>query len=270
MALYLIGDIQGCDVELGQLLERIDFSPSRDRLVILGDLVNRGPASADVLRRLMKLESAAVCLLGNHDIHLLALAAGASVQRGADTLDQVLNAPDRERLLRWLRHQRLAWFEAGMLMVHAGVPPQWSADQTLALASEIEARLKEPASADWLRQIYGDQPDTWSNELAGMDRLRYVVNALTRMRFCDANGRLELQTKTHAENAPPGFPAWFEHPHRKTASITVAFGHWSALGLLNRPDAICLDTGCAWGGTLSAMRMSPGSGARELIQIPCA
>ncbi len=269
MALYLIGDVQGCDRPLGQLLERIAFSPSRDRLFFLGDLVNRGPDSGAVLRRLMALGGSALCLLGNHDLHLLALAAGVPVRRGDDTLDNVLNAPDCGALLDWLSQQHLAWHEANCLMVHAGVPPGWSVAKALALAAEVEAVLRGPDCNEWLGQMYGDEPTAWSDRLAGADRLRYIVNALTRMRFCSAQGVMELDAKMGPDQAPPGFLPWFEHGHRQTASITVAFGHWSTLGLVNRPDLICLDTGCAWGGQLSAMRITRDGKERELIQVAC-
>jgi bis(5'-nucleosyl)-tetraphosphatase (symmetrical) len=269
MALYLIGDVQGCDRELGQLLELLAFSPSRDRLVVLGDLVNRGPDSAAVLRRLATLDTAVTCLLGNHDLHLLAVAAGVRPLRRGDTVQDVLQAGDRDALLGWLRQQRLAWFEQDCLMVHAGVPPGWTVEQTLGLAAEVEAVLRSPQCDDWLPQMYGDRPHAWRDNLAGADRLRVVVNALTRMRFCTDAGRMEFDGKGGPDTAPVGYLPWFEHAHRKTASTRVAFGHWSTLGLLDRPNLICLDTGCAWGGQLSAMRLGPGAMQRELIQVPC-
>lgn len=269
MALYLIGDVQGCDGPLRRLLERIAFSPSRDRLFFLGDMVNRGPDSGAVLRRLMALGGSALCLLGNHDLHLLALAAGVPVSRGEDTLDELLAAPDRGALLDWLKQQHLAWQEANCLMVHAGVPPDWSAAKALALAKEVQAVLRGPDCDAWLGQMYGDEPTAWRDDLAGADRLRCIVNALTRMRFCSAQGVMELDANMGPGQAPPGFLPWFEHLHRQTASTTVAFGHWSSLGLLVRPDLICLDTGCAWGGQLSAMRISRDGKERELIQVAC-
>jgi bis(5'-nucleosyl)-tetraphosphatase (symmetrical) len=269
MALYLIGDVQGCDEALARLLGRIDFSPSRDQLCLLGDLVNRGPDSLAVLRRCTRLGASAVCLLGNHDLHLLAVAAGARHQHHGDTTGDVLDAPDRAALLDWLRQQRMAWQAQGCLMVHAGVPPSWSVPQALALAAEVESVLRGPHCDAWLPAMHGDQPARWSDELTGADRLRCIVNALTRVRFCTPDGTMEFNTKGGPEAAPAGHLPWFAHAHRKTAGSTVAFGHWSTLGLLNRPDLICLDTGCAWGGQLSAMRLDDNPAQRELIQLPC-
>lgn len=268
MALYLIGDVQGCDEALGSLLDAIAFSPSRDRLCLLGDLVNRGPASAAVLRRCMSLGESAVCLLGNHDLHLLALAAGVRKLHQGDSVQDLLNAPDRADMLDWLRQQRMAWREHDCLMVHAGVPPSWTAEQTLALAGEVEAVLRGPDCQPWLAKMYGDEPLRWSDGLTGAARLRCIVNALTRIRFCNIGGDMEFESKGGPQQAPQGFMPWFDHPQRKTADMTIAFGHWSTLGLMNRPDAICLDTGCAWGGSLSAMRLG-ANGERELIQVPC-
>lgn len=268
MALYLIGDVQGCNAELGQLLERLDFSPSRDHVVVLGDLVNRGPDSAGVLRRLMRLEGAATCLLGNHDLHLLAIAAGAHPLRRGDTVADILAAPDREAMLLWLRHQRLAFSAQGCLMVHAGVPPAWTVERTLALAAEVEAVLQGSEVDEWLPRMYGDEPAQWNEGLVGEARLRVIVNCLTRMRFCRADGSMEFDTKGGPASAPPGFAPWYEHPARATASATVAFGHWSTLGLMLRPDAICLDTGCAWGGSLSALRWGDTARNHQLTQVP--
>jgi bis(5'-nucleosyl)-tetraphosphatase (symmetrical) len=269
MALYLIGDVQGCDEALGRLLERIAFSPSRDQLCLLGDLVNRGPQSLAVLRRCMGLGASAVSLLGNHDLHLLAVAAGVRRLHRGDTTGDVLDAPDRPALLDWLRQQKMAWQAQGCLMVHAGVPPSWTVQQTLALAAEVESVLRGPQCAAWLPRMHGDQPARWSDELAGAERLRCIVNALTRMRFCTPDGTMEFETKGSIEATPAGHLPWFEHRHRKTAGTTVAFGHWSTLGLLNRAELICLDTGCAWGGQLSALRLGANASQRELFQLPC-
>jgi len=264
---YLIGDVQGCCDALERLLAKIDFSPSRDRLYLLGDLVNRGPASLATLRRLAALGEAATCLLGNHDLHLLAAAHGVRPLHRSDTLREILDAPDRAALLDWLRRQRLACFAQGWLMVHAGVLPQWDSEQTLALAAEVEAVLRGPALAEFLPLMYGNAPDRWDAGLRGADRLRCIVNALTRLRFCDAEGRMDLKTKDGADGAPPGFMPWFEVPGRRSAGVPIAFGHWSTLGLINRPDLLSLDTGCVWGGRLSAMRVDGGH--RELIQVGC-
>ena len=260
MALYLIGDIQGCDAPLQRLLDELDFSPSRDTLFLLGDLVNRGPASAAVLRRLMGLGAAARCLLGNHDLHLLAVASGARAAHRKDTLQETLQAPDRHAMLEWLRHQSLAFLESiggrNLLMVHAGVLPQWTAQQTVQLAREVEQVLRLPAADDFFRQMYGNAPDRWSDDLRGVDRIRVIVNALTRLRFCSVDGVMEFDTKDSAAAAPPGFMPWFDVPGRQTADDVVAFGHWSTLGWLGRADALALDSGCVWGGCLTALRIS--------------
>ena len=275
--MYLIGDVQGCDGALQRLLEEIAFSPSRDSLVVLGDLVNRGPDSASVLRRLMALGDAAQCLLGNHDLHLLAVAQGVRSPGRGDTLDAVLQAPDCAAMLAWLRRQHLALSTtvAGKLclMVHAGVLPQWTAAQTLALAGEVQAVLRGPDLPDFLHQMYGNEPNAWRDDLSGAPRLRVIINALTRIRFCTPQGAMEFAAKgLRAQDAPPGYVPWFDAPNRKTADVTVAFGHWSTLGWLDRPDLLSLDSGCVWGGRLSALRLagSRGDGRQKaLIQVPC-
>ena len=277
MAMYLIGDIQGCDEPLQRLLQRIDFSPSRDTLFVLGDLVNRGPTSDAVLRRLMAYGDAARCVLGNHDLHLLAVAHGACQASRKDTLDGVLQAKDRAAMLHWLRHQRMAILETlgekTLLMVHAGVLPAWSATKTIALASEVEACLQGGNAADFFHSMYANAPGAWSASLRGNDRLRVIVNALTRLRFCTAAGLMEFDTKDSAAAAPAGYMPWFEVPGRKTAQVTVAFGHWSTLGWLGRNDVLALDSGCVWGGCLSALRVSAGAAHApldmELIQVKC-
>jgi bis(5'-nucleosyl)-tetraphosphatase (symmetrical) len=265
---FIVGDVQGCCDAFDRLLAEIGFSPSRDHLWLLGDLVNRGPQSAATLRRLIGLGAAASCLLGNHDLHLLAVADGAQRLKTQDTLDDVLRAPDLEALLAWLRSQRLAAADDGWLFVHAGVVPAWDVAQTLALAAEVEAVLGGPERRPFMRALYGDKPTRWKNSLQGHDRLRFVVNALTRIRFCSADGRLELATKEGAQAAPQGFMPWFDVPGRRTATTPIACGHWSTLGLLNRPDVLCLDTGCVWGGALTAARID--GGRRELFQVRCA
>ena len=264
---YLIGDLQGCCDAFERLLQRLDFSPSRDRLWLLGDLVNRGPESLATLRRLRALGSAATCLLGNHDLHLLAVAQGVRPVHRHDTLAPILQAPDREALLDWLRHQRLAVFEAGWLMVHAGVVPQWSRDDTLTAAAEVEAVLRGPALPDFLQAMYGNEPARWSPDLAGTDQLRFTVNVLTRLRFCTADGTMDFKAKDGAGTAPAGFLPWFDVPGRRTADTPIAFGHWSTLGLLNQPALLGLDTGCIWGGKLTAARVDGVE--REIIQVDC-
>lgn len=264
---YLIGDIQGCCDALERLLALIDFSPSRDRLWLLGDLVNRGPASLATLRRLHQLGDAARCLLGNHDLHLLAAAHGVRPPQRSDTLDELLAAPDRTALLDWLRQQHLALFEAGWLMVHAGVVPQWSRDDVLAAAAEVQGVLRGPDLPGFLHAMYGNEPARWDPALRGTARLRFTVNALTRLRFCTADGTLDFKTKDGAGAAPEGFMPWFEVPGRRTAGVPVAFGHWSTLGLVDQPDLLGLDTGCVWGGRLTAARVD--GARREIIQVDC-
>jgi bis(5'-nucleosyl)-tetraphosphatase (symmetrical) len=273
MALYMIGDVQGCDGALQRLLDTLDFSPSRDTLYLLGDLVNRGPDSAAVLRRLMGYGDAARCLLGNHDLNLLAVAQGARKPHRKDTLDAVLHAPDCHAMLHWLRHQKLAISLecAGqpLLMVHAGVLPQWSVSQTLALAREVEEMVQGGHAASFYPAMYGNTPDRWSDDLTGMDRLRVIVNALTRLRFCNAEGSMEFETKEGAAGAPAGYMPWFDVPGRRTADATVAFGHWSTLGWLGRSDLLSLDTGCVWGGCLSALQFNLQDTNQSLIQVRC-
>ncbi len=264
---YLVGDLQGCADPLDRLLATIGFSPSRDTLVVLGDLVNRGPDSLAVLRRLRALGSSAICLLGNHDLHLLAVANGVRRPHRSDTLDEILAAPDRMASLDWLRQQRLAHLHCGWLCVHAGVLPQWDREQTLTLAAEAEALLRGDQFQDFVRIMYGDEPRLWRDDLAGADRVRCIINALTRIRYCRTDGTLEFATKSSSAEPPQGFMPWFEVPGRRTNGTPIAFGHWSTLGLIDHPDLLSLDTGCVWGGCLSAVRVD--SGRRDLIQIPC-
>ena len=273
MAAYLIGDVQGCDEPLGRLLDAIDFSASRDTLYVLGDLVNRGPASAAVLRRLMALGHSARCLLGNHDMHLLACAYGIRRPHKRDTLDEVLAAPDRTILLDWLRRQPLALHEtvAGrpLLMVHAGVLPQWTAKRTVALARELEDVLRGDDILGFLREMYGNAPDRWQDDLQGNARLRVIINALTRLRFCRADGQMEFESKDSAATAPEGFMPWFDVPGRRSAAERIAFGHWSTLGAVDRPGLLALDTGCVWGGCLTAARLGGGGSSVERISVRC-
>ena len=269
MALYLIGDVQGCDAALGQLLDKLAFSPSRDTLYLLGDLVNRGPDSLAVLRRMVALNGAAHCLLGNHDLHLLATAHGVRKPHRSDTVGDILRATDRSALLDWLRHRPLALQAHGWLLVHAGVLPSWDAAQTLALAGEVEAVLRSKEWVAFLHGMYGDQPDRWHDGLQGAERLRVIVNALTRLRFCSAEGAMEFATKNAAAAAPPGFMPWFEVPGRRTAGTPLAFGHWSTLKEVPRADVLALDTGCVWGGCLTAARLLEAPGAVERISVDC-
>ncbi|MCL5740238.1 MAG: symmetrical bis(5'-nucleosyl)-tetraphosphatase [Betaproteobacteria bacterium] len=273
MALYCIGDIQGCDSALGRLLDLIGFSASRDTVYLLGDLVNRGPDSAAVLRRCMAHGDALRPLLGNHDLHLLAAAHGARKPSRRDTLASVLDAPDRDALMQWLRLQPLARLHMHggnpLLMVHAGVLPAWTATDTMDLANEVHHVLRGADLPAFLQQMYGNTPDRWDDSLTGPDRLRVVVNALTRLRFCSERGVMDFNSTESACAAPPGLMPWFDVPGRSTANTLVAFGHWSTLGWLNRPHCLGLDTGCVWGGCLSAVRFGSSLDERELLQVHC-
>jgi bis(5'-nucleosyl)-tetraphosphatase (symmetrical) len=264
---YLIGDLQGCCSALENLLSHLDFSPSRDHLYFLGDLINRGPASLQTLRRLQGMGHSATCLLGNHDLHFLAVAHGTRSLNRNDTLNELLDAPDRAHLVDWLRGQRLAVFEHGWLMVHAGVVPQWHLGDVLALASQVEQRLRGSDLAEFLQVMYGNDPNRWDASLAGDARLRFVVNVLTRIRFCTLDGALDMSTKDGQADVPPGLCRWFEAPQRQTSEVPIAFGHWSTLGLMAQPHLLSLDTGCVWGGKLTAARLSEGSA--EIFQVEC-
>ncbi|MEF7613842.1 symmetrical bis(5'-nucleosyl)-tetraphosphatase [Aquincola sp. MAHUQ-54] len=264
---YLIGDLQGCCDALERLLAEIAFSPSRDHLTVLGDIVNRGPSSLATVKRLQALGSSAEALLGNHDLHLLAVAYGIRPQHAGDTLGDILDDPQRDRWIDWMRQRPLALMQAGWLCVHAGVAPTWDAAQALALAGEVEQMLQGSDPAGFLRTMYGNEPRRWHDDLAGADRLRFIVNVLTRVRFCTADGALDLKTKDGADAAPPGHVPWFDVPGRATAGVPIAFGHWSTLGFVERADLLCLDTGCVWGGTLTAMRVD--GGRRELHRVAC-
>jgi bis(5'-nucleosyl)-tetraphosphatase (symmetrical) len=264
---YIVGDVQGCCDALDRLLAQIAFSPSRDRIVVLGDLINRGPKNLQTLERLRGLGAAATCLLGNHDLHLLAVAHGLRQPHEGDTIADILAAPERDAWIDWLRQHRLAVHDDGWLMVHAGVVPQWDLAMTLQLAGEVEARLRSHDLRDFLAVMYGNEPSRWDASLAGDARLRFVVNVLTRVRFVRPDGTLELKVKDAAAGAPPGLVPWFDAPGRRSAGVPIAFGHWSALGLVSRPDLLALDTGCVWGGKLTAVRID--GGRREVTQVAC-
>ena len=266
MATYAIGDVQGCYGELCALLEEIRYDRSRDRLWFVGDLVNRGPGSLETLRFVKGLGARAVTVLGNHDLHLVALACGHGRARGDDTLDAVLDAPDRSELIDWLRTLPLLHARGDYVMVHAGLLPQWSVAKAQSLAREVEAELRGPNHMEFLALLYGSKPEAWSEDLSGADRLRVIVNAMTRMRFCTAEGRMEFRSKGESTLAPPGYLPWFEVPQRASAAATIVCGHWSALGLKLLPNLIALDAGCVWGGQLTAIRLED----RALVQVPCA
>lgn len=262
MATFAIGDVQGCFDELQELLARIGFDRARDRLWFVGDLVNRGPKSLEVLRLVRSLGDAALVVLGNHDLHLLAVAEGFARKRADDTLDAVLDASDREALLAWLRGRPMMLAEGRYALVHAGLLPQWSVDEALALAAEVEATLRGPEFRAFFARMYGGTPDRWDESLSGVDRLRLIVNAMTRLRFCTPEGAMDFHVKN--EQAPAGYLPWFEArvPREEPA---IVCGHWSALGLKLTERFALLDSGCVWGGALSALRLED----RWLVQVPC-
>ena len=266
LATIAIGDVQGCYDPLMRLLERAGFDERRDVLWFVGDLVNRGPQSLETLRFVKGLGTRAVTLLGNHDLNLLAVAAGVRKPHRGDTLDGILAAPDREELLSWLQHRSLMHAGGGYAMVHAGLLPQWSIGQALALAREVEAALQAPDHREFLTRMYGNEPLRWRDDLSGYDRLRIIVNAMTRMRLAAADGTLELDHKLGLETAPAGYFPWYDVPGRTSRGTPIVFGHWAALGLVMREDAVCLDSGCVWGRALSALRLED----RKLFQLDCA
>jgi bis(5'-nucleosyl)-tetraphosphatase (symmetrical) len=265
MTIYAIGDVQGCHQRLLELIERVNSISVDSKLIFVGDLVNRGPQSLATLRQIRALGDTANMVLGNHDLHLLAAAHGIRKPHASDTVDDILGAPDCDELLDWLRRQPLALFEKGHLFVHAGVLPQWTVEQTLELAHEVETVLRGPNWVSFLREMYGNAPARWDDTLKGADRLRCIVNALTRIRFCSLDGTMEFMSKEGLPMAAPGYFPWFDIPGRKTEDVTIVCGHWSTLGLMMRPNLICLDTGCVWGGKLTAVRIED----RAVFQVDC-
>ncbi|MDO3385265.1 symmetrical bis(5'-nucleosyl)-tetraphosphatase [Gilvimarinus sp. SDUM040013] len=269
MSTYAIGDIQGCLKPLQKLLKKINFDPAQDQLWIAGDLVNRGPKSLATLRYLYSIRHCVTAVLGNHDLHLLAVAWGKKRSGPADTLNAILEAPDGPILIDWLRHRKLLHTDEnlGYTMVHAGIPPIWTLEQAEAYAREVEAVLQSDYVEEFLGQMYGNKPNKWKNRYIGYDRLRLITNYLTRMRFCDAEGELELTNKS----APTGlqseqFLPWFDHPNHLCGDTRIVFGHWAALEGQAEPEHItALDTGCVWGGCLSALRLEDG----ELVSVKC-
>lgn len=265
MATYAIGDVQGCYDALRRLLDIVRFDPPHDCVWFVGDLVNRGPQSLETLRFIISLGDAAVPLLGNHDLHLLVAASGYTKVYPGDTFGDILAAPDREELLHWLRGQKLMHVDKGYAMVHAGLLPQWTIAQALALAHEAETVLRGDNHDDFLRPLYGNQPSRWRDDLAGDDRQRVIVNAMTRMRVCTADGEMEFRHKLGPIDMPPGFMPWFEVPGRASRGTPILFGHWASLDVLVRDDVIGLDSGCVWGRKLTAMRLED----RRLFQCGC-
>lgn len=266
MSTYAIGDIQGCFTSLCQLLDHCQFRPAHDRLWFVGDLVNRGPRSLETLRLVRALGPVVTTVLGNHDLYLLMVAYGAIKKRnGDDTLDPILNAPDREELLTWLRHQPLCHTEGQYALVHAGILPEWSVKKARKLSQEVEFALQGQDHKTFLQDLWGSEPYHWSDKLKGIDRLRMIVNIMTRMRFCQPDGTLNFKAKGPPNKATDGLIPWFELPKRKSSKHTLVVGHWSALGLRLEDNLIALDTGCLWGGKLSALRLED----RQLFQVDC-
>lgn len=266
LATYAVGDIQGCFDSLLRLLERCRFDPSRDRLWLVGDLVNRGPRSLETLRFVRDLGPAATTVLGNHDLYLLMLAEGFGKRGKDDTLDEILNAPDLAQLLDWLRRQPLCHLENGFCMVHAGLLPQWTAAEARALAAEVEAVLAGPDHRALMANLWGSEPAAWRDDLVGWPRLRVIVNAMTRLRFCTPEGVMEFRTKGELSDAPAGYLPWFLVPGRRSVADVLVSGHWSALGLKIEANLLALDSGCLWGRHLSAVRLED----RALFQVDCS
>ena len=268
MATYAIGDIQGSYNEFRRLLDLINFN-AKDKLWLVGDIVNRGPDSLLLLRFLRAMNDAVVAVLGNHDLHLLMVAEGFAKAQPGDTLQGVLNAPDRDELLHWLRHQRLLHVSGEYVMVHAGLLPSWDVTQAAKLAQEVESFLHNEDHKEFRRlcsHMYGNQPDQWNANLKGYERIRVIINAMTRMRVCTYDGRMDFTFKGRAEDIPIGYLPWFDVPGRASKQATVICGHWSALSLQVKSNLIALDTGCMWGGSLTAIRLED----RKIFQVPCA
>lgn len=255
MATYAIGDVQGCHDELLVLLDRIRFDPAADQLWFVGDLVNRGPRSLETLRTIRDLGNSAVSVLGNHDLHLLAVAEGISRTKHRDTFGDILAAPDRDELLHWLRQRPLLHHGGEFYLIHAGLPPQWDMDQANRLAQEAETALRSPDYREMLWHMYGNEPNRWDDHLGDWERLRFITNSFTRLRYCTADGRMEFKQKGQPGTQPAGLMPWFEVPGRRSAGARILFGHWSTLGFHVSQSAYCLDTGCLWGGELTALRI---------------
>ncbi len=266
MALYAIGDVQGCFTELQKLLEKIAFDPASDRLWFTGDLVNRGPRSVDTLRFVKSLGEKGVSVLGNHDVHLLAVSQNARPLKKNDTFGDVLAAPDADELIDWLRHRPLLHYQDGFCLVHAGLSPQWDLETALRCAAEVEQALQGPEFNPLLAHIYGNQPDRWAESLRGFDRLRFITNAFTRLRYCTRDGRIDLQEKNRPGSQAPHLIPWFEVPGRKSRQLTILFGHWSTLGFYVGNGCYGLDSGCLWGQQLTALRLD---GEIRRCSLPC-
>lgn len=271
MAIYAIGDVQGCYDELMALLDLIRFNPGSDTLWFTGDVVNRGPKSLAVLRLVKSLGERAVTVLGNHDLHLLAIASGHSKLRKDDTLKEVLKSEDSEELLTWLRNRPLLHHDAnlGIYLLHAGLPPQWTMEQAAQCAMEVESILRGERHIKYFENMYGNKPVRWKPSLAGWDRMRFITNCFTRLRYVDNDGRLCLGAKGPIGSQPASCIPWFQHPERQSKDFVCVFGHWSTLGFYHNNGVMALDSGCLWGGALTAVRLDPGAAAWEPIQVPC-
>jgi bis(5'-nucleosyl)-tetraphosphatase (symmetrical) len=265
MATFAIGDLQGCYRQFEQLLDLISFDRGQDRLWLVGDIVNRGSDSLEILRFVKGLTGAVTVVLGNHDLHLLMVAEGCASLSPNDTIQDILSAPDREELLDWLRQQKLLHVDGNYAMVHAGLLPSWSIAQASELAKAAEAAIQGEEFHEFCLHMYGDHPDHWDEALSGYTRLRVIINAMTRMRICTPDGKMYFKFKGVVEDIPDGYLPWFETPHRASREATIIFGHWSALGLQLRNNLIALDTGCLWGGTLTAIRLDD----RKVFQVSC-
>lgn len=265
MATYAIGDLQGCFFSFQDLIKKIQFNPMHDRLWFVGDLINRGPGSLNVMRWMLEHQSSVVTVLGNHDLHTLVVAEGFVSAHRSDTIQALLDAPDAPELLGWLRQQPLVHFEHGYLMVHAGLLPEWTIDQAIELGAEVHLALQADNYREFLQHMYGNDPKRWDDGLTGWDRLRVITNAMTRLRICSADGEMEFKFKGELQNIPDGYQPWFELSQRASVNTPIVFGHWSALGLQHKSNVYSLDTGCLWGGYLSAMRLED----RRIFQVPC-
>jgi bis(5'-nucleosyl)-tetraphosphatase (symmetrical) len=256
MAIYAIGDVQGCYDELLRLLDAITFNEHNDQLWFVGDLVNRGPKSLETLRFIKALGDSAIAVLGNHDMHLLAAACSVPSSNTKAALKEVLAAPDRDELIDWLRHRPLFHHNEHFCMVHAGIPPQWDFNQTKKMAQEVERALQGSDYKSLLKAMYGDKPDIWSPILRGTPRLRFIINCFTRMRYCDAGGRLDFSFNGKPSSQPTNLMPWFAVPNRKSLDMKIIFGHWSSLGYYQGDGCYAIDTGCLWGGQLTALMLS--------------
>ena len=255
MSTYAVGDIQGCYEQFRCVLDAVAFDPAKDTLWLVGDLVNRGPGSLATLRYIRSLGDRAVTVLGNHDLNLLAVSEGLRKRHRSDTIGDILDAPDRDELLHWLRTRRMVHADSGYAMVHAGLLPQWTIERAVALAGEVEAALAGPDYRELLREMYGNEPIAWDENLTGYARLRVIVNAMTRLRLCDAEGNMEFSHKTGLTDMPAGYMPWFDVPGRRNADTPIIVGHWASLGLYEREDIVAIDTGCVWGRQLTVLRL---------------